>query len=70
MKPLRGGVITKKRENLGQRPKLGGGIKQKQKCLTFKFRHLKTDGGEGVSIIQNCLNHKLLSEPIQKRKKN
>ena len=35
---LRGGVIIKKQENFGQCPK-------KQKCLKFKFGHLKTDGG-------------------------
>ena len=45
---LRGGVIIKKRENLGQSPKKGGGgggSEKKQKSLKFKFGHLKTDGG-------------------------
>ena len=43
------------------------GSEKNQKCLNFKFRHLKTDGG-GVSIFQKCLNYKLLSDPILKKK--
>ena len=60
---LRGGVIIEKRENFGLFPKWG---KNKQKCLKFKFEHLKTHGG--VPIFQKCLNDKLLSDPILKMK--
>ena len=42
---LRGGVIIKRTENLGTMSKIEGGSKNKQKCLKFKFRHLKTHGG-------------------------
>ena len=45
--------------------KRGGGQQTKQKCLKFKFGHLKTHGG--VSIFQKCLNYKLLSDPILKK---
>ena len=45
----------------------GGGQKNKQKCLKFKFGYLKTDGG-GVIIFQKCLNYKLISDPILKKK--
>ena len=64
---FRGGVIIKKQENLGLFPKQGGGSEKKQKSLKFKFGHLKTDGG--VSIVQKCLNYKLLTDHILKNKK-
>ena len=54
---VRGGVMIKKWENFGG--------KKTQKCLIFKFGHLKT---HGVSIFQKCLNYKLLSDPIPKKK--
>ena len=64
---LRGDLIIKKQENFGVFQKWeGGGVKKQQNCLKFKFGHLKTHGGD--SIFQNCLNHKLLSDPILKKK--
>ena len=39
---LRGDIIIKKREILEFFQKKGGGIKTPQKCLKFKFGHLKT----------------------------
>ena len=44
----------------------GGGAKQQQNYLKFKFGHLKTHAG--VSIFQKCLNYKFLSDPILKKK--
>ena len=43
-----------------------GGIEKIQKCLKFNFGHSKTHGG--VLIFQKCLNHRLLSDPILKKK--
>ena len=46
---FRGGLIIKRRENFGHFSKLGGG-RNTQKCLKFKFGHLKTHGGGGLNF--------------------
>ena len=63
----RGGLIIQNGNFFDIFRNRGGGLKTKQKCLKFKFGHLKTHGW-GVSIFQKCLNYKLLSDPILKKK--
>ena len=42
---LRGGVTKKKRENLGQIPKGGGGLKKQTKIPNFNLGIVITQGG-------------------------
>ena len=48
-----GGVKIEKRENLGQCPNMGVGVK-KTEMSQFQFGNFENRGG-GVSIFQNCL---------------
>ena len=65
---LRGGITTKKRENLGQIPKKGGGgvEKNRRKFPISIWEFGKPRGG--VSISQKCLNYNSGSDPILERR--
>ena len=54
---IRGGIKIKNRENLGQCPNRGGGVKIIQKYPNFNLGILKTEGG--ISIFQECPNFNL-----------
>ena len=52
MHKLRGGVTKKKRENLGQIPKGGGGLKKTDENSQFQFGNCENPGG-GSRFFKN-----------------
>ena len=64
---LRGGITKKKNGKIWEKFPKGGGVKKTDENSQFQFGNVENPG-EGVSILQKCLNHKSGSDPILERR--